>query len=77
MAALGQLYCSDGSLFLALTKMAWTEYKSKSQAIKLHLCFELNCMIAVEFLVEAGNSSEREARRQMLQAGVTSITDRG
>lgn len=77
MAVLGQLYCIDGSLFPALTKMAWAEYKSKSRAIKLHLCFELNRMIAVQFVVEAGNSSEREALRQMLQAGVTYIADRG
>jgi len=77
MAVLGQLYCIDGSLFPALTKMVWAEYKSKSQAIKLHLCFELNRMIAVQFLVDAGNSSEREALRQMLQAGVTYIADRG
>jgi hypothetical protein len=77
MAVLGQLYCIDGSLFPALAKMVWAEYKSKSQAIKLHLCFELNRMIAVQFVVEAGNSSEREALRQMLQAGVTYIADRG
>jgi hypothetical protein len=77
MAVLGQLYCIDGSLFPALTKMVWAEYKSKSQAVKLHLCFELNRMIAVQFVVDAGNSSEREALRQMLQAGVTYIADRG
>lgn len=77
MAVLGQLYCIDGSLFPALTKMVWAEYKSKSQAVKLHLCFELNRMIVVQFVVAAGNSSEREALRQMLQAGVTYIADRG
>ena len=77
MAMLGQLYCIDGSFFPALTKMVWAEYKSKSQAVKLHLCFELNRMIAVQFVVDAGNSSEREALRQMLQAEVTYIADRG
>ena len=77
MAVLGRLYCIDGSLFPALTKMVWAEYKSKSKAIKLHLCFELNRMIAVQFLVDAGNSSERDALRQMLQTGVTYIADRG
>lgn len=77
MAVLGQLYCIDGSLFPALTKMTWAEYKNKSQAVKLHLCFELNRMIAVQFVVAAGNSSEREALRHMLQAGVTYIADRG
>lgn len=75
--ALGRLYCIDGSLFPALTKMAWAEYKSKSQALKLHLCFELNRMITVQFLVDAGNSSERDALRQMLLPDVTYIADRG
>ncbi len=75
--ALGKLYCIDGSLFPALTRMVWAEYKNKSQAIKLHLCFELNRMVAVTFLVDAGNSSEREALRQMMQTGVTYIADRG
>jgi hypothetical protein len=77
LKALGQLYCVDGSLFPALTRMVWAEYKSKKQAIKLHLCFELNRMVAVQFLVDAGNSSEREALRQMLQTGATYIADRG
>jgi hypothetical protein len=75
--ALGQLYCIDGSLFPALARMVWAKYKSKSQAVRLHLCFELNRMVTVQFLVDAGNSSEREALRQMLQAGVTYIADRG
>ena len=75
--ALGQLYCIDGSLFPALTRMVWAEYKSKSRAIRLHLCFELNRMVAVQFLVDAGNSCERDALRQMLLPGVTYIADRG
>jgi hypothetical protein len=75
--ALGPLYCIDGSLFPALAKMSWAEYKSKCRAIRLHLCFELNRMLAVEFLLEAGKSSERDALRQMLRAGVTYIADRG
>ena len=77
LAALGQLYCIDGSLFPALATMTWADYKSTQQAIRLHLCFELNRMLAVQFIVDAGNSSEREALRQMLQAGVTYIADRG
>jgi hypothetical protein len=57
--------------------MQWAEYRSTCQALKLHLCFELNRMIAVDFLVGTGKSSEREALRQMLTAGVTYIADRG
>ena len=74
---LGKLYCIDGSIFPALAKMAWATYKKNSQAVKLHLCFELNRMVATCFLVEAGNSSERNALRQMLEANVTYIADRG
>lgn len=77
LAALGLFYCVDGSLFPTLCSMRWAEYRSTCQAIKLHLCFELNRMIAVDFLVGSGNSSERDALRQMLAAGVTYIADRG
>jgi hypothetical protein len=77
LAALGVFYCMDGSLFPALCSMRWAEYRSTCQALKLHLCFELNRMIAVDFLVGTGKSSERDALRQMLAAGVTYIADRG
>jgi hypothetical protein len=77
LAALGVFYCIDGSLFPTLCSMQWAEYRSTCQALKLHLCFELNRMIAVDFLVGTGKSSERDALRQMLTAGVTYIADRG
>lgn len=77
LAALGVFYCIDGSLFPTLCSMQWAEYRSTRQALKLHLCFELNRMIAVDFLVGTGKSSERDALRQMLTAGVTYIADRG
>lgn len=65
LAALGTLYCVDGSLFPTLTCMIWAEYKKKCQAIKIHLCFELNRMIPVDIIVGSGNSSEREALIRM------------
>jgi hypothetical protein len=77
LATLGIFYCIDGSLFPTLCSMQWAEYRSTCQALKLHLCFELNRMIAVDFLVGTGKSSERDALRQMLTAGVTYIADRG
>jgi hypothetical protein len=77
LAALGVFYCIDGSLFPTLCSMQWAEYRSTCQALKLHLCFELNRMIAVDFLVGTGKSSERDALRQMLTSGVTYIADRG
>ena len=77
LAALGTLYCIDGSLFPVINSMIWAEYTSKHRALKLHLCFELNRMIPVEFLVTAANGSERKALVEMLTSGVTYIADRG
>lgn len=77
LAALGKLYCVDGSLFPAIASMVWAEYTSQHRAIRLHLCFELNRMIPAHFLVDTGNSNEKQALLQMLEAGVTYIADRG
>jgi len=77
LAALGTLYCIDGSLFPVINSMLWAKYTSKHQSLKLHLCFELNRMIATEFLVSAANYSERQALLKMLKSGVTYIADRG
>jgi len=57
--------------------MLWADYTSKNQSLKLHLCFELNRMIPVEFLVTAANYSERTALLKMIKSGVTYIADRG
>ena len=75
--ALGKLYCVDGSIFPAIASMLWAEYRSQHQAVRLHLCFELNRMIPVHFLVDTGKSNERRALLHMLEAGVTYIADRG
>jgi hypothetical protein len=77
LEALGKLYCVDGSLFPAIASMVWAEYRRNHQAIRLHLCFELNRMIPAHFLVDSGKSNEKKALRQMLEAGVTYIADRG
>ena len=74
---LGKLNVIDGSIFPAINQMAWAEYKEGSQAIRLHLCFELNRMVPVNFVVGTGKSSEREALREMLEAETTYIADRG
>lgn len=76
-SALGILCCVDGSLFPVIQSMLWAEYTHDHQALKLHLCFELNRMIPVDFQVGHGNSSEREALLKMAAAGVTYIADRG
>jgi len=75
--ALGKLYCVDGSLFPVIVSMLWADYTSQHRALRLHMCFELNRMLPVHFLVEAGNSNEKKALLKMLEAGVTYIADRG
>jgi hypothetical protein len=74
---LGKLYCVDGSLFPAIASMLWAEYTSSHQAIRLHLCFELNRMIPAHFVVDTGKSNEKKALLDMLEIGVTYIADRG
>jgi hypothetical protein len=77
LSALGLLYCADGSLFPVLKSMHWAVYKKNRNAARLHLCFELNRMIAADILVGSGNSAERDALRKMLVTGATYIADRG
>lgn len=77
LAAFGPLICVDGSLFPTINSMMDAEYKKDSNAVRLHLSFELNRMIAVDFLIGCGNSSERAAIRKMLVKGSTYIADRG
>jgi hypothetical protein len=77
LQTLGKLYCVDGSLFPALATMLWAEYQSQCNALRLHLVFDLNRMMAVQILVGSGNSNEKTALKQMLETGVTYIADRG
>jgi hypothetical protein len=77
LAALGTLCCIDGSLFPVISSMLWAACTNHPHALKLHLCFELNRMIPVDFWVGNGHSSERQALRRRLVAGVTYIADRG
>jgi hypothetical protein len=74
---LGRFMLFDGSLFPAFKNMEWAEYSSKCQALKMHLAYELNRMIPVQFMSTAANYSERKALMALLEAGVTYITDRG
>ena len=38
--ALGKFVCTDGSVFPAIKNMVWASYKTKANALKLHLSFE-------------------------------------
>jgi len=75
--ALGRFFCIDGSIFPAIKNMIWASYKTNMNAIKLHLSFELNRMIPVEFISTEANGSERTMMLKMVEAGVTIIADRG
>ena len=77
LATFGTVCCIDGSLFPVISSMRWAAYTTHHQALKLPLCFELNRLIPVDFWVGSGNSSERQALRRLLVAGVAYIADRG
>ncbi|MBK8536359.1 MAG: transposase [Candidatus Competibacteraceae bacterium] len=57
--------------------MEWAKYTSTCQALKMHLAYELNRMIPVQFISSEANDSERKVFMELLEAGVTYITDRG
>lgn len=75
--SLGRIILVDGSIFPALRTMEWAAYKSTGNALKMHLAFELNRMIPVQFISTDANSNEKAALLAMLEAGVTYIADRG
>ena len=74
---LGRILLVDGSLFPAIATMQWAHYKKTANAIKLHLAFELNRMIPVEFLCTHGNFSEKKFLTHILKEGITYVCDRG
>ena len=75
--ALGRFILVDGSIFPAIKTMDWASYKKTANGIKLHLSFELNRMIPVQFISSDANSSEKKALQAFLEKGVTYIADRG
>ena len=74
---LGRILLVDGSLFPAIATMQWAHYKKTANAIKLHLAFELNRMIPVEFFCTNGNFSEKKFLTHILKEGITYVCDRG
>jgi hypothetical protein len=75
--ALGRFVLFDGSLFPAIANMSWACYKTTHNALKMHLGFELNRMIPVQFVSTDGNGNEKLALAALLESGVTYIADRG
>jgi len=77
ICSLGRFILMDGSIFPAIKTMDWASYKKKSNAIKMHLSFELNRMIPVQFVSTDAKTSERKVLKSILEKGVTYIADRG
>lgn len=75
--SLGRFILMDGSIFPAIKTMDWASYKKTANGIKLHLSFELNRMIPVQFISTEANGSEKKALHALLEEGVTYIADRG
>ena len=73
----GQIMLIDGSLFPAISTMSQASYKSTANAVKMHLSFNLNKMIPVQFLAKEGDYSEKRFLKDILEKGVTYICDRG
>lgn len=78
LQALKDLTAVDGSLLPALPKMAWALWLDEThRAAKMHLAFEVLRGIPVGVTVTAGNASENDQLRALLQAGRLYVIDRG
>ncbi len=73
----GKIVCTDGSIFPAIKTMLWASYKKRVNAIKLHLSFEINRKVPINFISTEANKSEKKILMEMLDTGVTYILDRG
>ena len=79
VAALGQLWCVDSSLWQVATPLAWLA-TAGATGVRLHLAWALNTWTPATFRLSydrAPTQHERQVLRALLQAGVTYILDRG
>ncbi|MCZ7572794.1 MAG: transposase [Ardenticatenaceae bacterium] len=76
LALVGQIYIADGSIFPIVQGLTWPGGSIES-SIKMHLRFHLNTMVAVDCRIGLEDSSERQALRQTLEAGISYVLDRG
>jgi hypothetical protein len=77
LALIGPVRAGDGSEFPVVGGMTLPKSSARGPSMKLHLLFNMNQMIAADFLVDSADSSERSAIRTMFQAHVTYVLDRG
>ena len=77
-AALANLIAVDGSLLPALPRMAWALWQDAThRAAKMHVAFAVFPGIPLSANVTAGNGSEREELRKLVQPGGFYVADRG
>jgi hypothetical protein len=75
---LRDLVAIDGSLLPALSRMVWAVWQDEQhRAAKMHVAFAALRQVPVGITVTAGNSSEREQTRQLVQPGGFYVCDRG
>ena len=77
-AALAGLIAVDGSLLKALPRMAWALWQDAThRAAKMHVAFAVFPGLPVGATVTAGNGSERDELRKLVQPGGFYVADRG
>lgn len=77
-AALAGLIAVDGSLLKALPRMAWALWQDDThRAAKMHVAFSVFPGAPVKATVTAGNGSERDELRKLVQPGGFYVADRG
>jgi Transposase DDE domain len=75
---LRDLVAIDGSLLPALPRMVWAVWQDEQhRAAKMHVAFAALRPVPVGVTVTAGNSSEREQTRSLVQPGGFYVCDRG
>jgi hypothetical protein len=76
--ALANLTAVDGSLLPALPRMAWALWvDDQHRAAKMHVAFEVIKGVPHAVTVTAGQASEREQLRVLLEPGRLYVIDRG
>lgn len=77
-AALANLIAVDGSLLKALPRMAWALWQDAThRAAKMHVAFAVVPGVPLGASVTAGNASEREELKKLVQPGGFYVADRG
>ena len=77
-ALLRDLVAIDGSLLPALPRMVWAVWQDEQhRAAKMHVAFAALRQVPVGVTISAGNRSEREQTRQLVQPGGFYVCDRG